>query len=94
MPLKAGGVTFMAAKRPLLAGSASVAAGGPAANRCSETASTIWFAAKSTIRLKCFKKSAPKMAKLTFAKRKVHYNGGLRIPPPASSRPSKGLPPH
>ncbi len=63
MPLKAGGVASMAAKRPLLAGGASVAAGGPAANLCSETASTIWFAAKSTIRLKCFKKSAPKMAK-------------------------------
>jgi hypothetical protein len=72
MPLKAGGVASMVAKRPLLAGDASGSAGGLAANRCSETASTIWFAAKSTIRLKCFKKSAPKMAKLTLAKRKVH----------------------
>jgi hypothetical protein len=41
-----------AAKRPLLDGGASVAAGGPAANRWSDTASTIWLAAKSTIRFK------------------------------------------
>ncbi len=60
------------AKMLLLAGGALVPAGGPAANSCSETASTIWFATKSTIRLKCFKKSAPKMAKLTLARRKVH----------------------
>jgi hypothetical protein len=33
MPLKAGSVASMAAKRPLLDGGASVAAGGPAANR-------------------------------------------------------------
>ncbi len=37
-PLKAGGVASMAANRPLLDGGASVAAGGPAANRWSETA--------------------------------------------------------
>ncbi len=72
MPLKAGGFASMAAKRPLLDGGASVAAGGPAANRWSKTASTIWLAAKKTIRLKCFKKSAPKMAKLTLAYKKVH----------------------
>jgi len=41
MPLKAGGVASMAANRPLLDGGASVAAGGPAANRWRETASTI-----------------------------------------------------
>ncbi len=40
-PLKAGGVASMAANRPLLDGGASVAAGGPAANRWRETASTI-----------------------------------------------------
>jgi hypothetical protein len=56
MPLKAGGVASMAVKRPLLPGGASVAAGGQAPNRCSETISTIWFAAKSTIRLKCYKR--------------------------------------
>jgi hypothetical protein len=48
----------MAVKRALLAGGASVDAGGPAANRCREIASRIWFAAGSTIKLKCFKKSA------------------------------------
>jgi hypothetical protein len=51
MLLKAGGVATMAAKSPLLAGGALVAAGGLAANCCNKTASTIWFATKSTIRL-------------------------------------------
>jgi hypothetical protein len=43
----------MAAKSPLLIGGPSVAAGGPAANRCSETASRIWFATISIIKLNC-----------------------------------------
>ena len=48
----------MAVKRALLDGGVSVDAGGPAANRCREIASRIWFAAGSKIKLKCFKKSA------------------------------------
>jgi hypothetical protein len=54
MLLKAGWVASMAAKSPLLAGGVLVDAGGPASNRSSETASGIWFVARSIIKLKCF----------------------------------------
>ncbi len=72
MLLKAGWVASMAAKSPLLTGGVLVDAGGPSSNCSSETASGIWFAARSIIKLKCFEKSAPRMAKLTLANRKVH----------------------
>jgi hypothetical protein len=54
MLLKAGWVASMAAKSPLLAGGVLFDAGGPASNRSSETASGIWFAARSINKLKCF----------------------------------------
>jgi hypothetical protein len=94
MPLKAGGVASMVANRPLLVGGASVAAGGPAAKRWSETASTIWLAAKSTIRLKCFKKSVPKMAKLTLANKNVHSKRRPENSTASFFPPQQGMAPH